>query len=83
LVFFVNLAPNGDDNWPEFVNTLLETCAINARDQARFSQTGVGWLLQELSKTEPDKVTAFVEQNTLSKEARRMVLAKITGRGRW
>ncbi len=82
LVSFVNLAPKGDDNWPGFVEMLLRACATNVMDAARFSQTGVGWLLRELSKAEPDQVAAFVESHPLSNEARKMALAKITGRGR-
>ena len=36
----------------------------------------------ELSKADPDRVAAFAENHPLSKEARKMALAKITGRGR-
>ncbi len=82
IVSFVNLAPKGDDNWPGFVDMLLQACASNVQDPARFSQTGVGWVLRELSKTEPDRVTAFTEEHPLSKEARKMALAKISGQGR-
>ena len=82
LVSFVSLAPKGDDNWPDFVEMLLGICAKNMKDPARFSQTGVGWALRELSKAEPDQVAAFVDSHTLSREARKMALAKITGRGR-
>ena len=78
-VAFVKLAPFGDDNWPGFVDQLLAVCAANAQDSARFAQTGVGWALRELSKAHPAAVTAFVDEHPLSKEARNMALAKITG----
>ncbi len=82
IVAFVKLAPRGDDNWPGFTDALLESCASNVLDEARFSQTGVGWVLRELSKADPARVEAFAVDHPLSTEARRMALAKITGRGR-
>jgi 3-methyladenine DNA glycosylase AlkD len=82
IVAFVKLAPRGDDNWPGFTAALLESCASNVLDEARFSQTGVGWVLRELSKAEPARVEAFAAAHPLSTEARKMALAKITGRGR-
>jgi len=81
LVSFANLAAKGDDNWPGFVEMLLRTCATNVKDPARFSQTGVGWLLRELSKAEPDHVAAFVDAHSLSKEARKMGWRRLLGEG--
>lgn len=82
LVSFVNLAPRGDKNWPGFTDSLLDACSRNVPDLARFTQTGIGWVLRELSKAEPQRVSAFVDTHALSREARRMALAKIEGRAR-
>ena len=78
------LAPRGEASFPGFVELALEVCEANLRDPARFAQTGVGWLLRELSKAEPEQVGDFVaaHEETMSREARRMALAKIEGRGR-
>jgi len=58
---------------------ILEVCAANARDPARFSQTSVGWVLRELSKAEPALVAAFVEKHLdlLSREARYMATERL------
>ena len=79
IVPFVSLAPRAAEAWPGFTEALLTACAANARDPERFSQTAVGWVLRELSKAEPARVQSFVDEHELSKEARRMALAKITG----
>ena len=70
--------------FPELTRLSLEVCAALARDEQRFAQTAVGWLLRELSKQEPDAVRSFVEEHAeaLSTEARRMAMAKLEGRGR-
>ena len=65
-----------------FTELCLDVGAALARDEQRFAQTGVGWLLRELSKQRPGEVRAFVDAHTLSAEARRMALAKLEGRGR-
>ena len=78
-VALVKLAPAGDNNWAGFVDLALRICAANAQDPARFSQTGVGWLLRELSRAAPERVASFVEEHPLSREARRMAMARITG----
>jgi 3-methyladenine DNA glycosylase AlkD len=77
-------APRGDAVFDGFTRLALEIAASNVSDPERFSQTGVGWLLRELSKAEPAAVRAFVAEHDgeLSREARRMALAKIEGRGR-
>ena len=72
-VAFVNYAPQGEAFFEGFTHLLLEVCASNVQDPARFSQTSVGWSLRELSKAEPERVAAFVEhhQAQMSKEALR------------
>ena len=79
-VAFVELAPRGDDFFRGFVRLLLTVCASNVKDDARFSQTSVGWLLRELSKAEPDHVRAFVEKNgtRMAKEALKAATARLT-----
>ena len=78
-VSFVNLASKGDRFFPGFTALLLDVCAANVRDPARFSQTSVGWLLRELSHGEPDAVAAFVAEHAdeMSTEARRTAVAKL------
>jgi 3-methyladenine DNA glycosylase AlkD len=78
------LAPRGDQNFKGFVELSIEVARANVRDEARFMQTSVGWLLRELSKTNPSIVQEFVREHDslLSREARHMALAKIEGRGR-
>jgi 3-methyladenine DNA glycosylase AlkD len=60
-VAFVNLAKDGDKNFPGFTNMLLEICAATVEHPERFAQTGTGWVLRELSPAEPGQVTGFIE----------------------
>ena len=78
-VAFVNLAPRGDDVFPGFTQLVLDVCASNVRDPARFSQTSVGWVLRELSRAEPDAVAAFVSRHgdAMSREAFRAATARL------
>ncbi|MDX1615398.1 MAG: DNA alkylation repair protein [Candidatus Promineifilaceae bacterium] len=62
-VAFVNLAGDGEANFPGFVEMLLDVCAATVRDPARFAQTGTGWVLRELAQAEPQRVMAFIEDN--------------------
>jgi len=62
-VAFVNLAPKGNDNFPGFVDMLLEICTETVRHQERFSQTGTGWVLRELSNADVKQVEIFIESN--------------------
>ena len=78
------LAPRGDGIFEGFVELSIDVARANVRDEERFMQTSVGWLLRELSKNDPQSVRDFVRKHEsfLSREARRMALAKIEGRGR-
>ncbi|HEX2090218.1 MAG TPA: DNA alkylation repair protein [Actinomycetota bacterium] len=78
-VAFVNLAPRGDAFFRGFTSLLLTVCAANVKDAARFSQTGVGWLLRELSRAEPERVRAFVDEHEaeMSKEALKAATARL------
>jgi 3-methyladenine DNA glycosylase AlkD len=62
-VAFVNLARRGEDNFPGFVNMLLEVCTATVQTTERFAQTGTGWVLRELSLAEPQRVIGFVEEH--------------------
>jgi 3-methyladenine DNA glycosylase AlkD len=62
-VAFVNLAKDGDDNFPGFSDMLLEVCESTVRHPERFAQTGTGWVLRELGRAEPARVVAFIEAN--------------------
>jgi 3-methyladenine DNA glycosylase AlkD len=83
-ISFVTLARHGNARLPNLTTLILDVCSANVRDQARFSQTSVGWVLRELSRADPDAVTAFVDEHAaeMSAEARRMATAKIRGRAR-
>jgi 3-methyladenine DNA glycosylase AlkD len=79
-VGFVNLAPDGDDNFTGFTSMLLEVCDRTVQHDDRFAQTGTGWLLRELSRAEPDRVATFVGNHlaVMSREAVRMAVAKLS-----
>jgi 3-methyladenine DNA glycosylase AlkD len=62
-VAFVNLAMRGDRNFAGFTDMLLATCAVTVQHQERFSQTGTGWVLRELSLAEPERVSRFVREH--------------------
>lgn len=78
-VAFVNLAAEGDRNFPGFADMLIEVCERTVRSPERFAQTGVGWVLRELSRSEPNRVTAFLREHAdlISNEAARMAAAKL------
>jgi 3-methyladenine DNA glycosylase AlkD len=77
-VAFVNLAKQGESNFPGFTEMVLESCATLVQRTERFAQTGAGWVLRELSAADQDAVVAFVETHRpkFSKEA----LERATGR---
>jgi 3-methyladenine DNA glycosylase AlkD len=68
---FVNLASKGDQNFPGFTEMVLENCSHLLGSQERFAQTGVGWILRELSRSDHGRVIVFVEANVdrFSREA--------------
>ncbi len=71
VVAFANLAREGDGNFPGFTEMVLDSCTHLLGSQVRFVQTGVGWVLRELSRRDQSRVVAFVEANLdrLSREA--------------
>ena len=79
LVAFVNLAPRGDAALEGLTRRVIEGARRNVADRRRFAQTSVGWVLRELSKSEPDEVRAFVAEHgdAMSAEARRAASARL------
>ena len=73
LVGFVNLAPSG-----AYAELIIETAEQLVLDQERFAQTGVAWVLRELSRARPDLTEPFLErhQDVMSPEARKQARGK-------
>jgi 3-methyladenine DNA glycosylase AlkD len=63
IVAFANLARHGDGNFAGFTEMVLDSCTHLLGSQERFVQTGVGWVLRELSRWDQGRVVAFVEAN--------------------
>ena len=63
VVAFANLAREGDRNFPGFTEMVLDNCTHLLGSQERFAQTGVGWILRELSRSDQGRVIDFVEAN--------------------
>ena len=61
VVAFANLARKGDQNFAGFTGMILNDCSRLLESQERFAQTGVGWILRELSRSDQGRVIAFVE----------------------
>lgn len=78
-VAFVNLAKNGDGNFVGFTDLVLEVCEATVRYPERFSQTGTGWVLRELSMAHPERVEEFVGAHLceFSPEGLRYATAKL------
>ncbi len=62
-VAFANLARKGDRNFSGFTKMVLHNCSHLLGSQERFAQTGVGWVLRELSRSDQDLIIGFVEAN--------------------
>ncbi len=79
IVAFVNLAPGGDAALPGLTKRVLTGAKRNGVDKRRFAQTSVGWVLRELSTSEPEAVRRFLAErgDQLSTEARRAASAKL------
>ena len=63
VVAFANLARKGDQNFAGFTEMMLNDCSRLLGSQERFAQTGVGWVLRELSRSDQGRVGGFVEAN--------------------
>lgn len=77
-VAFVNLAKFGDSNFHGFTQLMIKTCDETVKSPERFAQTGVGWILRELSLADPAAVTEFMElrMHLMSRECVRYVIEK-------
>jgi 3-methyladenine DNA glycosylase AlkD len=63
VVAFADLASKGDQNVAGFTEMMLNDCSRLLGSQERFAQTGVGWVLRELSRSDQGSVIGFVEAN--------------------
>ena len=63
VVAFVDVASMGDRNFQGFTEMVLDNCSHLLGSRERFVQTGVGWVLRELSRSDGGCVIAFVEAN--------------------
>lgn len=79
-VAFVPVASRGDELFDGLVAMVLEICRISVADRERFAQTGVGWVLRDLSDAAPDRVYDFVSthRDEMSREAVRMAAARLS-----
>ena len=79
-VAFVPVAGRGDAVFDGLVDMVLGVCAANALDPERFAQTGIGWVLRDLSDAAPGPVFGFLtaHRSHLSREAVRMAAARLT-----
>lgn len=71
-VAFVNLAKR-EELFPGMRELVLQSCAVLISSPERFSQTGAGWVLRELSRSAPEPVLEFVlgHSGWMSREALR------------
>ncbi len=83
-VSFVGVAGRGDVFFAGFEDLVFDVCSVNVRDPERFAQTGVGWVLRELSDAASDRVLQFLGINAefLSREALRMAAARLSNEQR-
>ncbi|HSF85118.1 MAG TPA: DNA alkylation repair protein [Acidimicrobiia bacterium] len=78
-VSFVPVASQGDELFRGLVDVVIDVCAANVVDPERFAQTGVGWVLRDLSDAAPQRVFDFIlaNRNVMSREAVRMASARL------
>ena len=78
-VAFVNHAKHGDGRIVGLSALILENTNALVRDPERFAQTGVGWVLRELSLAERKAVIAFAEEHAgrLSREGIKSIVEKM------
>lgn len=77
-VAFVNLVKR-DEPFPGFFELVMDSCKVLVGDPQRFSQTGAGWVLRELSTQDPEGVETFLADHleTMSREAIRNAVKKL------
>jgi 3-methyladenine DNA glycosylase AlkD len=81
VVAFVNLVGRAEEPFPACRQLVLNACASVVVDPERFAQTGVGWVLRELSTADPAAVAAFVDahRSAMSTEALRTATTRLRG----
>jgi hypothetical protein len=81
-VGFTALAPQGDAALPELTQLIFTLCGTVVWSVDRVDQTGVGWLLRELSRAEPTRVEAFIRRHArfMSRECIRHAVEKLPAR---
>ena len=69
----MKLAPSG-----AYAELIVATADQLVRDPERFAQTGVAWVIRELSASRPDLTEPFLERHaaTMSAEARKQARGK-------
>lgn len=82
VVGFVDLVGRDGEPFRGCRQLALDTYASNVTDPQRFAQTGVGWVLRELSTVAPGAVAAFLDRHgdTMSAETRRTASSRLAGR---
>lgn len=80
-VAFVNLVKRGEI-FPGFFQIVMESCEVLVGDRERFSQTGAGWVLREMSRVDPVAVETFLTDHLeeMSREAVRNAVKKLPTR---
>ncbi len=63
VVSFVNIAKSGDQVVDGLSRIILHSCNVLIRRTERFAKSGVAWVLRELSVSETEGVTRFIELN--------------------
>jgi len=78
-VAFVNHAKHGDARIDGLSALVLQNADALVRDPERFAQTGVGWVLRELSVADRKAVVAFAEEHgdRLSREGMTYIVEKM------
>lgn len=78
-VAFVDHAKHGDERIPGLSRLVLKNAEALVRDRERFAQTGVGWVLRELSLADREAVVAFAEAQAanLSREGMKSIVEKM------
>ena len=78
-VAFVNHAKFGDEKIAGLPNMIMRSCEALVLDPERFAQTGVGWVLRELSLFDQARVISFAERHIkdLSREAIKSLAEKM------
>ena len=80
-VTFVNLVKR-EGSFPGLRDIVIRSCEVLVRDPERFSQTGVGWVLREMSMVDPATVETFVTAHLheMSREAVKNAVRKLPPR---